>query len=95
MPNTSYEHRLEIRATKLAKVITRHIDTLHTALQPPGERPPFTTQLSDRKALDWWMQNLDNPATGGRVLQAMDPASQLELRNALSQYIRTLMPGGQ
>lgn len=94
MANSAYQHRLELRASKLAKGINRRIDTLHQALQPPGARPPFTTQMSSRKAMEWWLQNIDNPATGGRVLSAMDPVSQLELRNALSDYIRTLMPGG-
>lgn len=90
MPS-DYQHPLERRADKLAKGITRHIDTLHVALQPPGSRPPFTTILSEAKALQLF---IDNPQALQAVLARLDPLQQVELHNAIGEQIRKLMPGG-
>lgn len=94
MAQSDYQHRLEKRANLLATALNKRVSTLSTSLKPPGARPPFTQMLSDRKALEWWLDNISNPETGGSLLQQMDPVSQVELHNALSQHIRTLMPGG-
>ena len=91
MPSTNYQHPLERRADRLAKVITRHIDVLHTALQPPGSRPPFTTILSDAKALELF---LSNPQAKAAVEARLSPLEQVQFANALSQAIQKLMPGG-
>jgi hypothetical protein len=75
----------------LASRLTRHIDVLHQALQPPGSRPPFTTILSEAKTLDLF---LHNPQAKAAVMARLDLKEQVELENALSLYIRKLMPGG-
>ncbi len=86
---SGYVHVLERRSQMLANAVTSRIDNLTTSLQPPGSRPPFTTMLSDRKAIDWWLDNYTNPQTGGAILQRMQPEQQLELHNALSEHIKS------
>lgn len=88
------ETRLELRARKLGDAISRRVDTISMGLRPPGQRPSFSTMLSQKDALNWWLKNWGNPDTGQKVLAAMDPSSQLELHAALSQHIEqnNLMP---
>ena len=83
------ETRLELRARKLGDAINRRVDTIATGLRPPGQRPSFTTMLSQKDALSWWLKNWGNPDTGQKVLAQMDPSSQLELHAALSQHIES------
>ena len=89
----AYQHRLEIRATKLAAAVNRRIDTFSAALRPPGTRPPFTQMMSPNRALDTILKNWRLPQTQDWI-NAMDPQSRLELHNALSQHIQSqgLMP---
>lgn len=93
MPNSSYQHTLERRSVKLAAAIDGRVNSFSTALTPPGSRPPFTQTFSKDRALDTILDNWQHPATQQWISQ-MDPASQLELHNALSQHIleKGLMP---
>lgn len=87
------QHRLEIRATKLAGAIQNRVNTLSEGITPPGARPPFTTHYNPQKAADFILKNWQHPATQ-QWIGSMDPQSQLELHNALSQHIldQGLMP---
>lgn len=97
---SSYVHILERRSLKLANAMSRRVQTMSTALTPPGSRPPFTQTFSKDKALDTILNNWKLPATQ-QWIGSMDPQSQLELHNALSQHIlekglmnATAQPGG-
>lgn len=82
----AYQHTLERRATRLAGAMQRRVQTFSTALTPPGARPPFTQTYNPNKALDAILNHWQHPATQ-QWIASMDPASQLELHNALSQHI--------
>ena len=86
MPNSAYQHVLERRSLKLATAIQNRVSSFSSALTPPNTRPPFTTTFGKDKALDTILNNWKLPATQQWV-QSMDPQSQLELHNALSQHI--------
>lgn len=85
-------HRLEKRAELLSQTMTRLKDRLRDDLAMPGERRPFTTQMSKRQALDWWRANWETPA-GKEAMDSMRPVDVLELHAELTQYIAA-MGGG-
>lgn len=85
------QHRLEVRATKLAAALQHRIGVFAQAVTPPGSRPPFTQAFSESKALDTILKHWNHPATQ-QWIGSMDPVSQLELHNALGEHIRGLMP---
>ena len=78
------DHVLERRAHLLAGRLSGRLTTLKTAVAPPGQRPPFTTQMSQREALTWWREHFDDDL-GKKVRERMNPESQMELQLALSQ----------
>jgi hypothetical protein len=59
------------------------MDTLKQAVAPPGQRPPFTEQLTKREAVAFWQQHRYD-STGAEVLARMKPADILELDTALA-----------
>lgn len=83
---SSYQHTLERRSLRLASAMQRRVESFSTALTPPGSRPPFTQTFSKDKALDTILTHWKMPATQ-QWISSMDPQSQLELHNALSQHI--------
>lgn len=83
---SNYEHALERRSSRLASAMKQRVQTFATSLTPPGTRPPFTQTFSRDKALDMILNAWHMPAMQQWV-GAMDPASKLELHNALSEHI--------
>ena len=59
---------------------------IQNAITPKGSRPPFTQQLSQANALEWWMKHRYDDL-GQQVLSNMQPADVMELDRALSQRI--------
>ena len=85
------QNRLEQRSAKLASALKHRVNVYSQAITPPGARPPFTKTFSEPKALQTILDHWNHPATQAWI-SAMDPQSQLELRNALGEHIKGLMP---
>ncbi len=75
---------LERRANLLAGKLTQRRDLIRQTLAPPGQRPPFTTQLNHREALAFWRQHWSDDL-GQQVKAGMAPQDLLELQLALSR----------
>ena len=87
------DHVLERRAHLLAGKLAGRKQTLTQAVAPPGQRPPFTTQMTKREALTWWREHFDDDL-GKKVRERMNPESQMELQLALSQANEAAMTEG-
>ena len=83
---SSTEHALERRAAAFQVGWDRRINMLRNAIAPEGQRPPFTTELTEEKALDWWRQNYQTP-DAILMLQAMKPEQIIELQARMSRQI--------
>ncbi len=80
------QYAVERRVALLAQMIPKRIHVMRQAIAPEGKRPPFSEQLSEKDALDWWrVHRFDN--LGQQVTANMDPQSLLELDGALSRQI--------
>ncbi len=80
------QHRLERRATLLAGAIQRQLRIISTVVGPPGERPPFTRQLSAPDAMKWWREHRFDEM-GLAMMSKLPVDKQLELDVALSRNI--------
>ena len=78
------DHLLERRAKLLASKLTARKDLLRQTLAPPGQRPPFTQQLSRPEALAFHRQHRYDPAYAD-YYKRLGPEGILELDNALAQ----------
>jgi len=86
-------HILERRASLLAGRMTARRDVLRDTLAPPGQRRPFTEQLSKADALAFWRQHRYD-ATGQQAMAGWQPQDVLELDLALSQANEAELFGG-
>jgi len=78
------ENMLERRAAMLAGRISARKKRLREALAPPGQRPPFTKQLTKQEALEFWRLHRHDE-TGAEVLARMSDLEIAELDTALAQ----------
>ena len=82
------EHRLETRKNLLAGRIKERIASIKMAVAPPGQRLPFTQQLTRRDALAFWTRHRYDPI-GQKVINSWPEdrrqAMTLELDAALAQ----------
>jgi hypothetical protein len=79
------EHTVERRARLLAEKMQTRVRVLSNFLAPPGQRAPFTKQLSDAQALRFWRAHRYDPL-GAEVLQSMRPQDIAELDMALMSH---------
>lgn len=86
-------HVMERYAERLAGKLSSHIDMLSDFIAPPGQRLPFTQQLSKRAALDFWKQHRYDEI-GKPWLDRMDAQSVMELDNALSRANEAILLQG-
>jgi hypothetical protein len=84
-------YRIERRTSMLASALRRNIDVMRDSYRPPGQRPPFKDQLSETKALDFWLKHRHDEL-GARTLASMDAGAIMELDQALSAYATTQTP---
>ena len=80
------EHALERRAAAFQVGWDRRVNMLRNAIAPEGQRPPFTSALTEQEALDWWRRNYTTPAAV-QMLQAMKPEQIIELQARMSRQI--------
>ena len=83
---SSIENALERRAAAFQVGWDRRVKMLQNAIAPEGQRPPFTTALTEEKALDWWRRNYQTP-DAIRMLQAMKMDKIVELQARMSRQI--------
>ena len=83
---------LERRAHMLAGKLTKNKEMLRDALAPPGQRPPFTEQMTKREAIGWWREHRFDKY-GQEVTSRMKPVDVMELDRALSQANEADMMG--
>jgi hypothetical protein len=77
-------HALERRARVGGERLRARIRVVANSLARPGERPPFTTALTDREALAFWRRHRFD-AVGAEVLARMRPAQIQELDLTLAR----------
>ena len=82
MSNIDYQS--ERQAHMLAGKIQSTKEMLRTSLAPAGQRPPFTEQLSQGEALNWWRQHR-NDEYGKQMVSKMGQQDVMELDAALMQ----------
>ncbi len=75
---------LERRASMLAGRISARKEIIRDAFAPPGQRPPFTEQLTRAEALDFWRRHRHD-RVGAEVLARMRDQDIVELDAALAQ----------
>jgi hypothetical protein len=85
---------LERRAHMLAGRLSKNTQMLRDALAPPGQRPPFTEQMTKADAVTWWRAHRFDKY-GQDVVARMQPADVMELDQALSQANAADLMGGE
>lgn len=81
-------HLFERRVKLLAGRLQKDKALLVQAIAPPGQRPPFTEQLSKRDALNFWRAHRQD-GIGKEALSRMKPEAIMELDLALAQAEQT------
>jgi hypothetical protein len=76
------EHVIERRSRLLSQKMASRVTMLRNFIAPPGARPPFTKQMQNDMALQWWKVHRYDEI-GSRVLTMMQPADIAELDSAL------------
>ena len=84
---------IERVAQKLGQKARARVSFLRDAVRPPGQRPPFTTQLTGAEAVDWWSQHRYDDL-GQRVLQNYSQEQVAELDAELNAAAEQRMMGG-
>lgn len=77
-------YELEQVAEQTAQAINEAIDELAQMLAPPGRRPLFTEQMSQRKAYEWWKKNWSRSA-GKIAREGVSQERQMALQLWMSQ----------
>jgi hypothetical protein len=75
---------MERVAHGIAEGAKRQVKVMRDAIAPSGSRLPFTEQLSQPDALNFWRLHRYD-ATGKHVLDTMNPNDIMELDLALAQ----------
>lgn len=80
------QHRLEKRSSLLAARVKEQVAATRDAVAAPGERPPFTTEMTRAQALEFWSRERHTPL-GTSILRGWGPDKIAELDAALADHL--------